>query len=588
MASLSMIQSSSPDGSLSLMIMEASLTAIAVAAAFAWPHLCAGWFSRIERALGRLARRPQLAVVTVGLSALVLRTAILPWFPVPLPFSTDDFSFLLGADTFAHGRLANPTPAMWVHFESIHIDMQPTYMSMYFPGQALLLAAGKVLLGHPWYGVLISSALMCAGICWMLQAWIPPGWALLGGMLAVLRLGLFSYWVNTYTGGATIAALAGALVLGALPRLLKTARFRYGMVMAVGIVLLVLTRPYEGMLLCLPVAFALGRWALRGKNRSTPMELARRAALPVALIVSAIAWLGYYDYRAFGNPTTLPYVVNRSTYAIAPYYVWQAPRPEPAYRHVSIRNFYHGNELEADAEFQTPSGFAKAIGIKIPEALLFFGGFVFLPPFIMMRRIFLDRRIRFLVLSVLVYMAGMVIEIYLIPHYLAPFTATFYAIGLQAMRHLRVWSAEGQPVGMMLVRNTVLCCLILASLRAFSGQLGLNVSEWPANHWNSMWFGPDHCGTERAQIESRLEHLPGKQLAIVRYSPERDEHDEWVYNSADIDNSKVIWAREMDAANDLELMHYYKDRRAWLVRMDTQPATVLPYPIPEQATADIR
>ncbi len=583
-----MIQSSSPDGSLTLVILEACLTAVVVAASFAWPRLCAGGFSRIERALGQLAQRRFVAVVAVGVSALVLRAAILPWFPVPLPFAPDDFSFLLGADTFAHGRLANPTPAMWVHFESIHIDMQPTYMSMYFPGQALLLAAGKVLLGHPWYGVLISSAVMCASICWMLQAWMPPGWALLGGMLAVLRIGLFSYWVNTYTGGGLITATGGALVLGALPRLTKTSQFRYGLVMAVGIVLLVLTRPYEGMLVCLPVAFAVGHWALRGKNRPKPAVLIRRAALPVALIVAAIAWLGYYDYRAFGSPLTLPYTVNRSTYAIAPYYVWQGPRPEPTYRHESIRSFYHSDELKSFSNFKTPSGFAEANAIKILEPLLFFGGFALLTPLFLMRRVFLDRRIRFLVLSVLVYVAGMAIEIFLIAHYMAPFTATFYAIGLQSMRHLRVWSAEGKPVGRTMVRMAVVLCVALAVVRVFSGQLGLRISEWPANHWNAMWFGPDHGGTERAQIESQLEQLPGKQLVIVRYSPERSAFDQWVYNSADINNSKVIWAREMDAANDLDLMHYYNDRKAWLVRMDTQPASVSPYPVPEQVASGTR
>jgi hypothetical protein len=56
-------------------------------------------------------------------------------------------------------------------------------------------------------------------------------------------------------------------VLGALPRLMKTARHRYALLMAAGIVLLAITRPYEGLLLCLPVAIALGRWLLRGKNR---------------------------------------------------------------------------------------------------------------------------------------------------------------------------------------------------------------------------------------------------------------------------------------------------------------------------------
>jgi len=54
----------------------------------------------------------------------------------------------------------------------------------------------------------------------MLQAWLPPPWALLGAALAVLRLGILSYWMNGYWS-ASIVALAGALVLGAWPRLRK-------------------------------------------------------------------------------------------------------------------------------------------------------------------------------------------------------------------------------------------------------------------------------------------------------------------------------------------------------------------------------
>ncbi len=322
---MAMILSRALDHGPSFLLIEGGLTAIAVAVAFCWPRLGSGCFSRIERAFGQLARRKGLSVLAVGLTAFLLRLAILPLSPIPHPFIHDDFSFLLAANTFASGRLTNPTPAMWTHFESFHITMKPTYMSMYFPAQGLVLAAGKVLTGHAWYGLLCVTALMCAAICWMLQAWLPPTWALLGGMLAVLRLGLFSYWIDTYSGAGSIAALGGALVLGALPRIKRAPRFRYSFLMAVGIVLLATSRPYEGMLLCLPVAFVLSRWLVFGKNRPAMGVLLRLAAIPLALIVAAGAWMGYYNDRAFGSPLTPPYAVNRATYAVAQYYVWQPP-----------------------------------------------------------------------------------------------------------------------------------------------------------------------------------------------------------------------------------------------------------------------
>ena len=143
----------------------------------------------------------------------------------------------------------------------------------------------------------------------------------------------------------------------------------------------------------------------------------------------------YYDYRAFGSPTTLPYTVNRATYAVAPYYVWQPERPVPVYRHRALSTFYTVNELNDFAQAHTLSGLFQSILSRPLVALLFFAGQALLPPLIMLRRIFMDRRIRYLVLCVVFMFAGSVIQVFFITHYLAPFTAAFYAIGLQAMRH---------------------------------------------------------------------------------------------------------------------------------------------------------
>lgn len=570
-------------GGPSLLLIEIGLALVVLAAAFCWPGAGAGFFLRLERWFAQLARRRVLCVVVVGLSASLLRVLILPLSPIPQPFIGDDFSFLLAADTFASGRLVNPTHPMWVHFEGFQITQKP-YMSMYFPAQGMVMAAGKALAGHPWWGIWASCGLMCAAICWMLEAWLPASWALLGGLLCILRIALFSSWIDTYTGGA-VAAIGGALVLGAVPRIRRAFRARDFFWMAVGMAILANSRPYEGLLVCVPAVGAVGYWLL--KKAHPPLSiLIRRIAPALALLLLTLTFMAYYDYRVFGNVFTPPYKVDRETYASAPHFLWQAARPEPAYHHKVLRDFYTGEELREFLQNRSLAGFFEGLGKKIGLALFFFVSFAMLAPVVMLPRVLRDGRIRFLVVTGAVVAAGLAIETWFNPHYMAPFTAGVYAILLQCMRHLRAWRPGGQASGLFLARATPVLCLVLAALRLFAAPLHLHLDGDP---WLSWYGGTKPMAAARAGLLTQLEGNSGPQLAIVRYSPDHIVtcYNDWIANAADIDRSKVVWAREMDRANNRRLLAYFKDRKVWLVEPDFDPPKISPYPVEnEQAQSN--
>src|SRR2546422_4800456 len=342
---------SSPTGSAMLQFPTNLAVPLLVALAFLLlavfaPRWSKHLFQIIESAFSKLAQRKTLAIWLLFFFVIAIRLAVLPLLPLPVPGIHDEFSYLLLGDTFAHGRLANPPHPMWMSFETFHVNWHPTYSSKYPLGQGAVLALGQ-LLGHPWIGVLLSVAAMCAAILWMLQAWLPARWALLGGVLVALKFGIASYWINSYWGGV-VAAIGGALVLGAMSRIVHRARTLDALLLGLGIAILANSRPYEGLLFCIPVA-GWFLWWLVGKTKSpvSPRTRIVRVFAPLAVVLTlTIAFIGYYNWRLTGDALLFPYVLNTRTYRTAGLFLWDHPKDPLEYHNQQFEDFYNGWERE--------------------------------------------------------------------------------------------------------------------------------------------------------------------------------------------------------------------------------------------------
>jgi hypothetical protein len=558
-----------------MLLLESLWVLAALVGAFAFPSVGSRWFEKLERRFSAFARHRTMSVAAVGLLALTLRAALLPILPIPEPIIHDEFGYLLAADTYAHGRLTNPTHPMWVHFETFSIIQKPTYQCFAQPAQGLMLALGQVVMGHPFWGVWLSVGLMCAAICWMLQGWLPPRWALLGGLLAIIRYGGFTYWANSYTGGA-MGALGGALVLGALPRIKRAPSVRNALLMGLGLAILATNRPYEGLLLSLPVAIALFAW-LAGK-RSPPLRITSRSiVLPLCLVMALLGvGIGYYCWRVTGNPLQLPYQAERQQYAVAPYMLWQHLLPEPVYHSEVLRRLYAHDEVWAFWFFGTWFGMITKLywmwAFYLGPALTFpFLALALVLPFGFSWR-HISKATRFLLFAMGVVLVGLECETFGSPHYISPSTGLILALVLLAMRCVCRWRPRDRRSGLFLVRAVPLICLGLFALRAVHGPLAGD------EDYHNSWYQRGAESFGRAALLKKLEQLPGKQLVVVRYKPDHPQFNEWVYNERDIDAAKVVWARELTPDENERLLKYYDDRRVWLLEADENPPRLSPYP----------
>jgi hypothetical protein len=514
---------------------------------------------RLPVLLCKFSGRRYLCWTLLSLLMVVGRVALLPILPSPQPVVHDEFSYLLAGDTFAHGRLANPTPPLPEFFESLHIMVRPVYASKYPPGQGLLLALGQKVTGNPYWGVVLSGAVMVFLFCWSADAWLPPQWALIAGGLSAVLFFVRHYWFESYWGGA-LAASGGALIVGSLGYVLRnrfgTARFGF----AAGAILLYLSRPFEGAVLSLAAfaVLAIHFWRIPGAEKRA---LTRTVILPnLAVMLAAAAPAAWYNAKVTGHATLMPYVLYQRQYDMVTWFWTLPPLPEKEYssaylrgRHQAIRQSYKDARLPR--LYQTLALHLAFVGIgAVWLQFLAFGLLLLGVPWARMHG-----RKKWLLLLATAGVAALVQEVLTLPHYTAPFTPVVLILIVAGGRAL--WYR-------------------VAGIRLRGPLTGLAMAVFfifvVVDYANA--FHP--TTPERARMIRQLSSMGGRHVVFVNYLV--DQYDEWIYNSADLETSPILFVLMRSEQENRTLLDRFPGRTAWLVTIGPLAKAVRwePYPAP--------
>jgi hypothetical protein len=542
---------------------------LALAAILAW--LALSRWPWMVAAIQRLARSTGWCMLLLAVLPVALRLALLLNHPAPTPSGSDDFSYLLLADTLKHGRLANPSHPMHEFFEANFILQEPSYSSIYPVGQGIALALGWVVFGHPWAGVALSVGALCALCYWMLRAWVTPGWALAGGLLAIFQFGPLNQWMNSYWGGA-VSAIAGCLVFGSLPRLRESGKTRYSVLLGLGLAVQLLSRPFEFVLLS---GSALLFFVPAMRERVQWPRVAKAAAVVLLPLMPAVALTLLQNKAVTGSWTTLPYMLSRYQYGVPATFTFE-PNPVPHRKLTPEQQLgYEAQSAIHGESTDTLATFVERLGFRIRFYRFFFLAPLYLaiPAFFFCLREF---RFGWVCLTLLIFALGTNIYPYFYPHYIAAVTCLFVLVsmaGLERLSRLRIRALPaGYEAAQLILFLRTAHFVFWYGLHLLGNEKTL-LAATQYETWDFINYG-DPEG--RISIGKQLEQHKGKQLVFVRYAPRHMFH-EWIQNAADPDRARIVWAADLGPSENQRLIHYYPDRTVWLVEPDARPPQLGPY-----------
>jgi hypothetical protein len=388
----------------------------------------------------------------------------------------------------------------------------------------------------------------------------------------VFEFGPLNDWMNGYWGGG-VSAAAGCLVFGAMPRLQERWLTRDAMLLGLGLAVQWLTRPYECILL---VVCALLYFLPALRKPEEARKLARALAVVLLMILPAAAITLIQNKQATGSWTTLPYMLSRYQYGVPTTFTIQ-PNPVP-HRELTAQQqleykmqaSFHGNAAESITRF---------LG-RLEYRVRFYRFFFFAPLYLALAAFLValrEWRFTWAALCLLIFALGANFYPFFFPHYIAAVTCLFVLASVTGLERLSRLTIRSLPAGREAALLILLLCvahfLFWYGLHLFDQQpFSMALRQYET--WDAINHG-DPAG--RTDIQRAQAKAPGKQLVFVRYWPQHIFQQEWVYNAADVDGARVVWARDLGADENDKLLHYYPDRTPWLLDPDARPPKLSRY-----------
>jgi len=296
----------------------------------------------------------------------------------------------------------------------------------------------------------------------------------------------------------------------------------------------------------------------------------------ILVLIPAVAIMLFQNKAVTGSWTTLPEMLSQYQYGVpAALTVQSNPVPHrPLTREQAL-------DYKMQLSFHTGPETVRSYLERLEYRVRYYR-FFFLAPLYLALAVFpaAMREFRFVwvALTLLLFSLGVNFFPAFQLHYVAAVTCLFVLASVTGLDRLSRLSVGGCPAGRAAARLVVLFCavhfLFWYGLHLFDNA-EVSVAMRPYETWDAI----NHRNPERRiYVNRQIADIPGKVLVFVRYSPQHIFQDEWVYNAADIDGARVVWARDLGEAENEKLRRYYPDRAVWLLEPDSRPPRLTAYP----------